>query len=100
VAETYGKGRTLLAEPALEAGMVDGIATLEETIVAQGGTLEPSAAASARTGRRAEKDEPKPSAEETLKATAAVDEPPAPVEPEKPELSDEQRQRLADVLLG
>jgi signal peptide peptidase SppA len=93
VATGYGEGRTLLAEPALQAGMIDRIATLDATIHAQGGTLE-SAAPSARNGRRAEEEAPKPAAEET----------PPPVEAEetleKPELSDEQRQRLAGVLLG
>lgn len=32
VRSSYGEGRTLLAKPALDAGMVDGIATLDETI--------------------------------------------------------------------
>ena len=52
------------------------IATLDETIVANGGTLDGGSASSARSNRRAEE------------------------EPEKTELSDEQRQRVAGVLLG
>jgi signal peptide peptidase SppA len=37
VVEGYGEGRTLLAEAAVEAGLADRVATLEETVVGLGG---------------------------------------------------------------
>lgn len=58
----YGQGRTLLAKPALAAGMVDRIATLEETLQRLGATNvgasgRPRRAASTTTAARAAVDE-------------------------------------------
>lgn len=89
VVSDYGEGKTLLAEPALAAGMVDKIATLDETIVALGG--DPGSPSGGRSSRRAGDEAPKP----TAVAPAAGDDSPTHEPETVPALSAEYLARLA-----
>jgi cell division septation protein DedD len=92
VRDTYGEGRTLIADRALTAGMVDRIDTIETVI---GGLLVPGSTggAAARAGRasiirpaRAETTPP-PAGDETDPPAPADQPPPAdpPADPPEPE---------------
>jgi signal peptide peptidase SppA len=79
VADGYGEGRTLLAKQALEAGMADRVATLEDTIKRLGGSDAP--------------EESEPGDEDEEGAEAIVPE-------SEKHLSDEDRKRIAAFLLA
>jgi capsid assembly protease len=94
VRDGYGEGRTLNAQRALAAGMVDRVDTLEAVI---GGLLTPGATGTtaARAGRLAlagaHTDEPPPPDHDEAPGDTAGDEPP-------PELDDDSRAALAALL--
>jgi signal peptide peptidase SppA len=118
VRDGYGEGRTLLADRALNAGMVDRIATLETVVGEQLGGRSTRAGASALSAARRARAEvtPPPAGDETdptrspglpVDPTHVPDDapeldPPAPVvEPDDPEPAPEPgaRQRVPNPLL-
>jgi capsid assembly protease len=106
VAEGYGEGRTLLAKQALETGMVDRVATLEDTIKRLGGAGDPEEAEPGEEedeGAEAAVDAEAPSAvhlDGRVVAEAVSRAAERPAEERSPALSQEDRARLAAVLLG
>jgi capsid assembly protease len=81
----YGEGRAVLAQQAVEMGMADRIATLEELI----GEMT-NAPKSTRPGARAEDEDPK----------VTVDDPELPPEPVADEDAPADRSRVADFLFN
>jgi capsid assembly protease len=86
VLSDYGEGRTLLADRALAAGMVDRVETIEETIRRLGGSVE-------EEGGTEDDDEDENDGDEGPEAST---EPP----PEADDMSDDQRRQLADFLFS
>lgn len=98
VREGFGQGRMVLAEQAVSDGMADRVATLEEVI-------ETAASTGSSAGRSsAQAATPPTSVPEAAPAAEPASEAPAPaapqVQPAKRELSEEERRRVAAVLLG
>lgn len=85
VLNEYGEGRTLLADRALAAGMVDRVETIEETIQRLGGTVEEEPGTE-------DDDEDENDGEEAPEASS--ESPPAA------DMSDDQRRQLADLLFS